>query len=67
MTEVTLDPRNPAHIETLSLRSDGTLLSSDPRFQRELDDAQETAHKGALPPHCGVVRLYLRKRFRGQP
>jgi uncharacterized protein (TIGR02646 family) len=109
MTEIALDPKNQAHIETLSLRSDGTLRSSNARFQREIDDvlglnldalkqerkraldemldllcakhpngipreamrrhadAQETPRDGALPPHCGVVRLYLRKRFRGQP
>lgn len=109
MTEIALDPKNQAHIETLSLRSDGTLRSSNARFQREIDDvlglnldalkqerkraldemldllcakhpngippeamrrladAQETPRDGALPPHCGVVRLYLRKRFRAPP
>jgi len=109
MTEVTLDPQNPAHIETLSLGRRGKLLSSDPILQRDIDDtlnlnlpalreerserldgvldalrarhrtgpipiesirrladAQETPRDGALPAHCGVVRLYLRKRFRGE-
>ena len=108
-TEILLDPQNAGHMETLSMFSDGRLVSTDPQLQDDLEhvlglnitalrrereaalegvlralraryrkgpiplkvlqrlaDAMELPVGGMLPALCGVTRLYMRKRYRGQ-